>query len=106
MLTPLPGRRFVRRKMFVDGRGFGEKTIERDHGRDRGEEGQQPVKDDAGRHCQKAVFSDSLIRPPQDIFPASRRNLPRRGSVAAPAWLQRPPVLRGLWLFRTSGKNL
>ena len=53
-----------RRQMFVNGRGFGEKTIERHHGRDGGKDGEQPIKDDAGRHSQETVLSDPFVGPP------------------------------------------
>jgi hypothetical protein len=90
-----------RRQMFADCRGFSEQTIERDQGRDCGKQGEQPVKDHAGCYRQEAVFSDALVGPPQDVFPAPPRNLPRRGGMPAPARLERAPMLRGPWLFRT-----
>ena len=92
--------------MLIDGRGFGKQAIERDHGRDSRKQGEQPIKDHAGRDGQKAIFSDTLVGPPQDVFPTPRRDLPRRGGMPAPARLERPPLLRGPGLFGLPGRGL
>src|ERR1700733_9323798 len=94
------------RQMLVDGRGFGKQAIERDHGRDSRKESEKAIKNKAGRDGEKAIFADALVGPPQDVFPSSRRYLPRRGGVAATGPFKRPLLLRGARLACTPRTRL
>src|SRR5689334_2824971 len=88
--------------MLVECRGFGEQAIKGDQSSDRGKEGEQAIKNHARSHGQEPIFPDALIGSPQDVFPASPRDLPRRAGMPAAAGLKAAPLLSGLG-FRAGG---
>ena len=80
--------------MLIDGLGLCKKAVKRHHRRDRREECQQPIEDNACRHDEQTVFTDLLVGPPQNVFPSLPWDLPWRGSLPAASRLARALMLQ------------
>jgi len=58
----------------LDRARISKECIETYEGRHRGKEREQRIERDTGRDRQEAIVAELLIKPPQDIPPASCRN--------------------------------
>src|SRR6188508_652677 len=79
--------------MVVDRGRICEQSIERDNGCDGGKDRKQRVEDHACRYSNKPIILDFGIGAPENVLPASPRDLPRRGRLPASAVLMRALAL-------------
>jgi hypothetical protein len=79
--------------MIVDGRRICEQPVQRDNGCDGGKDRKQRVEHHACRYSNKPIISDFGIGAPENVLPASPRDLPRRRRLPASAVLVRALAL-------------
>ena len=83
------------KQVGADGRGLGEQAVARHQRGDGRKYREQAEEHHAGGNREQPVLAGALVSPPQDVFPASPRDLPRRRRVPAAADLLRARLLHG-----------
>src|SRR6188508_1372547 len=89
--------------MVVDGGRICEQAVERDNGCDGRKDRKQRVEHHACRYSNKPIILDFGIGAPENVLPASPRDLPRRGRLPASVVLMRALALNLPGLIGAAG---